>query len=124
MVQAYEAGDGSYATVAAAFAVGEASVKRWVGLRRNKGDVSPSPKGGGNCSTVTPAEVEGLLDLLRDATAGELTVEFNRRRRGSARIHVSSMKRALYRFGYVVKKNAAGRWSRCDPMSSPSARSS
>ena|SRR5690349_330297 len=117
VVQAYEAGEGSYATIAALFVVGQATVKRWVDLYRATGGVLPLSKGGGNHSTVTLADIEAILAKLRDATAVELTAEFNRGRRGSARVHVSSMKRALHRFGYVVKKNAAGRWRLSAPTS-------
>jgi hypothetical protein len=46
-------------------------------------------------------EIAGLLDKLGDPTAKELTAEFNRGRRGRARVHASSMKRALHRHGYV-----------------------
>lgn len=110
VVQAYEAGEGSYPEIAARFAVGEASVKRWVWRVRAHGDLASRPKRGGNYSAITRTVVEALVTRLGDATANELTVEFNRTRRGAARVHVSSMKRALHRSGYVVKKNAAGRW--------------
>jgi transposase len=117
VVEAYEAGDGSYSVIAGRFAIGEASVKRWVRLQRRRGELSPTPKAGGTRSTIQQPEVDAIVARLRDATANEITVEFNRLRRGSARVHVSSMKRALHRHGYVIKKNAAGRWSVCGPMS-------
>jgi hypothetical protein len=41
---------------------------------------------------------------IKDATAGEITAEFKRRRTRRRRVHVSSIKRALRRHGYVVKK--------------------
>lgn len=124
VVAAYEAGDGSYATVAVAFALGEATVKRWVWLGRKKGNLLPAAKGGGNTSSIAEADIEKMLRRMGDATAGELTFEFNRDRRGAERVHVSSMKRALQRCGYVVKKNAAGRWSLSAPSTSRSGRRS
>jgi transposase len=117
VVAAYEAGEGSYSVVAERFAIGEASVKRWVRLKRRSGELSPTPKAGGTPSTILQPEVDAIVTRLRDATANEITAEFNRRRRGAARVHVSSMKRALHRYGYVIKKNAAGRWSVCGPTS-------
>lgn len=123
VVNAYESGDGSYATVAVAFSLGEATVKRWVGLRRKTGELTAQEKGGGNTSTIASKEIESMLANLGDATAGELTAVFNKARRGAARVHVSSMKRALHRCGYVVKKNAAGRWSLSVRTSSRSVRS-
>lgn len=111
VVVAYESGEGSYEAIALRFAVGPASVTRWVRLKRNRGSLAPRPKGGGTPSTISGAEIAGLLGELGDPTAGELTAAFNRRRRSrSDRVHVSSMKRALHRHGYVVKKNADGRW--------------
>jgi transposase len=121
VVQAYETGEGSYATIGERFAVGEASVKRWVALHRRRGDVAPTRKGGGTQSIITLAEIEAALAQVRDANAGELTAEFNRGRHWRSRVHVSSMKRALHRHGYVVKKNADGRWRVCGPTSSRSA---
>ncbi len=118
VVEAYEANEGSYPELADRFAVGEASVKRWVLLFGKTGDVRPQPKRGGTPSTIVREEIQELLAELRDPTAGELTVAFNRTRRGNARIHVSSMKRALHRFGYVVKKSADGRWRVCGQTSS------
>ena len=117
VVRAYEAGEGGYAAVGARFAVGAATVMRWVRLQRAKGDTNPLPKGGGTPSTIKAEEIASVLDKLGDPTANELTAEFNRGRRGRARVHVSSMKRALHRHGYVVKKNADGRWRVCAPTS-------
>lgn len=122
VVRAYESGVGSYPEVAAQFDVGEASVKRWVRLHRKVGDVTPTPKGGGTPSAITLSDLEAALAVVRDATAGELTAEFNRRHRRSERVHVSSIKRALGRHGFVVKKSADGHWRVCDPTSSQSAR--
>lgn len=113
VVDAYEAGAGSYATVAEQFQIGTASVKRWVAQSRRVGHLDPKPKAGGTRSTVEAPVIEALLRTLGDPTAGELTAVYNRGRRGRRRVHVSSMKRALHRQDYVVKKNAAGRrkWS-------------
>lgn len=124
VVRSYEAGEGSYAVIAVMFSLGEATVKRWVWLSRKKRDLTPTPKGGGNASSIEVGHIEAMLQRLGDATAGELTVEFNRERRGDDRVHVSSMKRALHRCGYVVKKNAAGRWRLNVPTSSRSERHS
>ena len=124
VVAAYEAGEGSYPQIAARFRIGEASVKRWVRLFSKTGSLLPKAKGGGTPSSITLGEVEALLQRLRDPTAGEITAEFNRPRRGRARVHVSSMKRALHRFGYVVKKSADGHWRVCGRTSSRSEKRS
>lgn len=124
VVEAYERGDGTYPQVAAMFKVGEASVRRWTALKRRYGKVEPKRKGGGTPSCITSAEIDAIVTALGDPTALEITAEYNRRRRVPARRHVSSIKRALHRFGYVVKKSVAGHWRVCGRMSSPSERSS
>lgn len=124
VVQAYESGEGSHVEVGARFAVGEATVKRWVWLKRRKGDLTPTPKGGGTPSEIQGAEIAAILARLGDPTASELTAEFNRARPRKSRVHVSSMKRALHRHGYVVKKSADGRWRVFDPTLSRGVPSS
>ena len=106
VVDAYEAGEGSYETIGKKFSVGSASVKRWVAQARRHGHLRPRRKGGGNRSDISPKELESILDRLGDANAGEITAAYNVGRRGKARRHPSRIKRALHRFGYVVKKNA------------------
>ena len=113
VVSAYASGEQTFDSVARRFSVGIATVTRWAKMRQVTGDVSPRSRGGGTPSIIASDEVDDLVRQLRDPTAMELTVHFNRNRRGKARIHVSSMKRALRRFGYVVKKNADGHWRVC-----------
>jgi transposase len=117
VIRAYEAGEGSYPAIGRRFSVGEATVKRWIWRFHKEGEVAPRPRGGGTPSTITASVLAALLARFGDPTAGELTAEFNRGRRGRARVHVSSMKRALHRHGYVVKKSADGRWRVCAPTS-------
>lgn len=116
VVDAYEAGEGTYTSLADRFAVGVASVKRWV-WRARDGQLEPSARGGGTPSRILKHEIEEILERLKDANAGEITAEYNRSRRGRSRVHVSSVKRALHRFGYVVKKNASARRSSYGPTS-------
>jgi hypothetical protein len=71
-------------------------------------------------SEVTQDELEAILARRPDANAGEITAEYNRGRRGERRRHASSIKRALYRAGYVVKKNVFVRSSNSAPTSSRS----
>jgi transposase len=124
VVRAYEAGEGSYATIARQFHIGSATVKRWVAQQRRTGHVEPKPKAGGTPSAVSGYAVDALIAALGDPTAGELTAAYNRRRRARTRVHVSSMKRALHRHDYVVKKNAAGRRKWTGPTSRSGAEPS
>lgn len=124
VVAAYEAGKGTYPELAQLFGVGEASVKRWVWLKRKVGHVSPKAAGGGRRSTITLQDIEQGLAACPDATALELTLEINRSRAKRERIHVSSTKRALSRHGFVVKKSADGHWRVSGRTSPSSARTS
>ena len=124
VVAAYEAGKGTYPELGELFGVGEASVKRWVWLKRKLGHVLPKAAGGGRRSTITLHDIEQGLAACPDATAHELTAEINRPRPRRERIHVSSTKRALARHGFVVKKSADGHWRVCGRMSRSNARTS
>src|SRR2546428_13369603 len=86
VVLAYEAGEGSYATIAAQFQLGTATVKRWVAQQRREGHVRPRSKAGGTPSVIASAELEALIGSLGDPTAGQVTAADNRprRRRGPA----------------------------------------
>lgn len=122
LVEAHERGEGGYILLARRFCVGEASAKRWVWQYRRDGHVQPLKKSGGTPSDVSREELEAILARRPDANAGEITAEYNRGRRGKQRRHASSIKRALYRAGYVVKKNVFVHWSSFDPMSSPGGK--
>lgn len=119
VVEAYERGEGGYILLSRRFCVGEATVRRWVRQYRGVGHVRPRVKAGGTPSDIWPEELEAIWARRPDANAGEIAAEYNRGRRGRNRRHVSSIKRALYRAGYVVKKNVFVRSSSCAPMSSP-----
>ena len=109
VVRAYEAGEGRDGVIAARFALGEAIVKRWWWRYRRDGQLPPAKNGGGTPSRITAPDVDALVTQLGDPTAGAITAAYNRTRRRRARVHVSTMKRALPRCGYVIKKNAGGR---------------
>lgn len=81
-VQAYESGAGSLREVAATFVIGTASLKRWLRQSRGTGELSPARKRGGNRSRIQLREIEDILRALGDANAGEITLLFNKSRRG------------------------------------------
>lgn len=115
-VSAYESGEGSIVDVAALFGIGEATLKRWVWRHRATGGVEPQARGGGNPSPVDLERLQNLLAEESDATTWELTASYNVGLRGRARVHRSSILRALKRLGYVFKKNASARPSWTVPM--------
>ena len=104
VVAAYESGL-TAEEVAERFSVGVASVGRWARLLRERGAVDPRPPSPGGAPRVTAQELARALQQLPDATSKELAALVNRGRRGRERVHVSSIKRALRRNGFVVKKN-------------------
>ena len=54
-VEAYERGEGSIPAVATRFAIGEASLGRWLRRKRETGSVERAPRSGGDPRRVTPA---------------------------------------------------------------------
>jgi transposase len=115
-VAAYERGVDGYEAVAERFAVSRRSLQRWVALKRDSGSVEPAPPGGGNFSPVDMRMLRSLVEATPDATSYELSAEYNRRAPKEARVHRSSIVRALERAGYVFKKNGHGRRSRTARM--------
>lgn len=123
-VAAYERGEGTYLEISARMAIGVATLLRWVKQERDEGHLRPKQRGGGTPSEITEADLVRILKKLGDANAGEITAAYNSGRRGAARVHVSSIKRALHRCGYVIKKNASDRLSSFGLTSPPNAKRS
>lgn len=119
-VRAYEAGDDTYIVVAEHFAIGEATLQRWVRRQRTTGVLDPLAKAGG---WVSPVDVPALHALVRerpDRTTDELTRAYNHLVGPAARVHRSSILRALRRTGYVFKKNDPAQRSMIGRASKPS----
>lgn len=106
-VRAYESRTDTYKDVAARFAIGPATLMRWVQRQRDTGAVDPLVKGGGWASPVDWTVLKRLIDERPDQTTDELTRAYNRVA-PQDRVHRSSIWRARRRGGYVVKKNARG----------------
>jgi transposase len=108
-VHAYEAGNEAYAVVASRFEVGVATLQRWVQRQRTTGALDPLAKAGGWTSPIDRALLQTLVAERPDRTTEELTRTYNQRAAPAARVHRSSILRALQRLGYVFKKNGRGR---------------
>jgi transposase len=121
VVHAYETSTETYREVADRFAVHLNTVYRWVQRTRDLGDVTPFDRGGGWRSPVDLAVVHRLVADHPDRTTDELTRAYNAAVEAPARVHRSSILRALQRTGYVFKKNARGRPSKIVRASRPSA---
>lgn len=123
-VRSYESGKGSYQEVSELFEVSKSSLRRWVARSRSAGTVLPLPRGGGWKSPVAMALLHQVLAESPSATAEELGRSYNCKAPKTARVHVSSLKRALARAGYVFKKNAVDRRNKIVRTSPKSAKPS
>ena len=98
--------------MAARFSIHLNTLVRWVQRARDRGTVLPAPRGGGWYSPVDLPLLHTLIEERPDRTTDELTRAYNHRAAPEARVHRSSILRALQRTGYVFKKNGADRRSR------------
>jgi transposase len=106
IVDAYEAGEGTYAEIAERFSVGSATVNRLLRRHREDNTVEPRPHGGGRRRVLSEKDekrLEGMVLANPDwaeheyasALAQELGRELNRLVVG----------RSIRRMGYRVKKS-------------------
>jgi transposase len=94
-VRAYETSTETYADVATRFSIGLNTLLRWVQRARATGNVSPFDKRGGWQSPVDIALLHRLVQDKPDRTTDELTRAYNREAAAGARVHRSSVLRAL-----------------------------
>src|ERR1039457_3939384 len=78
-VMAYERGEGSYAYLAALFAVDHRTLERWVARWRVARCLEPRPRGGGWRSPIDLDILRVLVREVPDATLAEMCAEYNRR---------------------------------------------
>ena len=121
-VAAYEAGEGGYHELAALFCVGYRTLQRWVAQYRATESVAPRPRGGGWLSPIDPIVLHAVIRECPDGTSDELSRAYNRRVGRDGRTSPRSVRRALRREGYVVKKNGAVQVNATDPTFSGAAR--
>jgi transposase len=91
---------------------------------RATGTVTAFDKRGGWQSPVDLPVLHRLVQEKPDRPTDELTRAYNRAVVAEARVHRSSVLRALQRTGYVFKKNERDRRNRIVPASKPNARPS
>ena len=110
VVDAYERGHESYATVAAQFSVGVASVDRWVSQFRQSGSVERKPHGGGAPSKIDEAGLNTLCELVEknhDATRLELARAYAEAT--GVTVSVATIGRRVWQLGYTRKKSPSTR---------------
>ena len=109
VLKALEEPGASIAAVAARFAVGTATVKRWSAASRTRGSPDPLAMGGQRHAYLITSEMEAflvkLLHEVPDSTAPELAdhlqVAFG------VRVSEVTVGRALRRMGYTKKSSSA-----------------
>lgn len=106
VITAWDNGEGTYEELAERFAVGRATVDRWIGLARRTGSVEPLPMGGARHERKLDAAgqeyVAELLDLMPDSTLGELARAVEER--FGVRMHERTMGRSVARMGLTRKR--------------------
>lgn len=125
VVQSYERGEGTYAEIAERFAVGEASVSRWLQLYRATGSVAPRPHGGGVPSKIDAEGLELLVGRVRaqpDITLAELARIYAAQR--EVTLALSMICRALGKRGLGRKKKSSMQASKKPTAFSSNAGSS
>jgi transposase len=121
-VAAYEAGEGGYHELAALFGIGYRTLQRWVAQYRATESVEPKPRGGGWRSPIEVIVLHAVVRERPDGTCDELCREYNRRVGRDGRTNATSLRRAMKREGYVLKKNGGVRVSATDPTFMRNAR--
>ena len=96
--------------IAALFGVSERYVYHLLKLRREMGDLSPLPHGGGAVAKLDEPKLLFLAELVAkfpDATLEELRQLL--RRRGRLSVSVNTVWRGLQQIDFTLKKSHAGR---------------
>lgn len=124
-VDAYLGGGMSYAEAAEQFGIGEATLNRWLALRRETGEVVPRARGGGNPAKIRGEDAERLkheVSAKPDRTVEELVKHW--KAITGVDISPSSMGKTLRRLGFTRKKSPSGLPSWIARTSWPGERSS
>jgi len=109
--------------IAALFGVSERYVYHLLKLRRETGDLSPLPHGGGAVATLDEPKLLLLAELVAkfpEATLEELRALL--RRRGRVSVCVNTVWRALQQIDFTLKKSHAGRAKPVRKSEPPSAK--
>jgi transposase len=125
-VDAYEDGEGTYQEIAERFAVGSASVIRWVARARYTGSVDPNPMGGARHPYKIGENgllfVKAVVTDVPDSTLPELVAAYEEE--FGVRVGAETMRQALIRLGYSKKKPSGERRRPSDLKWSKSGRAS
>lgn len=126
VVEAYEAGEGSFEKLGKRFCIGEATVNRWVSLKRRTGAVAPKARVGRPGSGLVKAEgeqfVRSTLDALPDSTLVELSAAYEEE--FGTPVSARRMSDVVRRLGLTRKRGSSGHEPRSALTSSRSGKPS
>ena len=107
VVKAYEQGIGSIAQISQMFNVGQTFVKKMLRLKRETGDLSPQPHGGGKPPSLSANHLALLRAKVRqqsDLSLAELQAYVQQQSQVS--VHIATISRALSQLGLPRKKKS------------------
>ncbi len=108
VVNAYDQGHDSIATVAERFSVSGGFVKKMLSLNRTTGELAPRPHGGGRSASLTARQRQMISRQVRAQNDISLTeLQTILQEQEGVSIHVSTICRALARLDLPHKKSAS-----------------
>ena len=118
VIAAYEDGEGTFAELAERFMIGEASVNRWVSLKRRTGSVAPKTMGGARRALKVDEKGEqflvGILEEVQDSTLVELCASYEKE--FEVQISPQLMSTVVRRLGFTRKRGSFVRGLLSVPM--------
>ncbi len=96
-VVSYIESGGDSISASEVFSIGERTVRRWITLKKETGNLKPRPHGGGQVYKVQPSVLEAYVLINPDNTLAELANKFG--------ASSSAIRRSLKSVNYVSKKN-------------------
>jgi transposase len=110
VVNAYEQGKNSIAEIAQMFNVGQTFVKKMLRLKRETGDLSPQPHGGGKPPSLSPKHLALLRARVRQQSDLSLVeLQAHLQQQAQVSVHIATIGRALEQLGLPRKKKPPGK---------------
>lgn len=111
VLTAYDDGEGTFKELAERFAIGEATMNRWVSQMRRRGTLEPMrqgrPPGPVAVSEAGASFIESVLLEIPDTTAPEMVAAYDEE--FGIRLSEATMKRTFSRLGFTRKRGPSGR---------------